>query len=190
MPPRSDMPPKRASSRTKAKRSVKARVEYQRAPRLPGAVRKTKIINEAACYFAQHGFSASTRELADAMGVRQALLYRYFANKEALVTAVLKANFDNDWRSRWSVEDATPPAERAGRFLAAHAADQLRLRLFIRAVLDCDYFSDVILETTGFLTLRLQRNDNGHARGLAAPTTIQSAPNLQRVGVAASFVGA
>ena len=41
----------------------------QRAKRMPGADRKAMIIDEAVRFFAQHGFSGSTRDLADIVGV-------------------------------------------------------------------------------------------------------------------------
>ena len=60
----------------------------QRAKRLPAEARKEIILKEASDFFAENGFAASTRDLADRIGVRQALLYKYFPSKEALIESV------------------------------------------------------------------------------------------------------
>ncbi|HEX7646066.1 MAG TPA: helix-turn-helix domain-containing protein, partial [Noviherbaspirillum sp.] len=46
--------------------------------RLNPEEREEQIVQKAIRYFAAHGFSASTRELAREIGVTQPLLYRYF----------------------------------------------------------------------------------------------------------------
>ncbi len=60
----------------------------QRAKRMPAEARKEVILKEASDFFALNGFAASTRDLADRIGVRQALLYKYFPSKEALIEAI------------------------------------------------------------------------------------------------------
>lgn len=123
---------------------------------MAAAAREAMILVEATRFFAEHGFAGSTRELADVMGVRQALLYKYFADKMAIVEGVLSASFDKEWRAQWSKESATPITERAGAFLLAHADQQQRLRLFFRAVLDLDYFGAPVLKATGFQAFRMK----------------------------------
>lgn len=68
----------------------------RRAKRMPAEARKEVILKEASEFFARHGFAASTRDLADRIGVRQALLYKYFPSKEALIEAI----FDRVIRER------------------------------------------------------------------------------------------
>lgn len=103
--------------------------------------RRELIIQGAQKIFSEQGFSASTRDIAASLGVTQALLYKYFSSKDALIDAV--------FRSRYATgaympdpEILTTPGEtletRVTRFYGA-LFDFLRdgsLRLFIRAALD------------------------------------------------------
>ena len=57
------------------------------------------ILLEAASLFAAHGFSASTNDLADKMGVRKTLIYKYFASKEVLIEEVVKIFLNSSWTS-------------------------------------------------------------------------------------------
>ena len=40
--------------------------------------------------FAEKGFSATTRDIAEHLGIQQPLLYRYFSNKAELIERVYK----------------------------------------------------------------------------------------------------
>jgi AcrR family transcriptional regulator len=112
-----------------------------RAPRLAAEERRRVIVDEAAQLFAKKGFEATTRDLANRLGVRQALLYKYFPAKEALIAAVFENVFDRRWREQSSTlfADRTQPLE--DRLVAfyrrtAQATDGIRIRLFVRAALD------------------------------------------------------
>ena len=51
--------------------------------------RAPEIIEAAARVFAEHGFhGATTQDIADVLGIRQASLYYYFSSKEAALEAV------------------------------------------------------------------------------------------------------
>src|SRR6516165_12592343 len=51
--------------------------------------RAPEIIEAAARVFAQHGFhGATTQDIADVLGIRQASLYYYFSSKEAALELV------------------------------------------------------------------------------------------------------
>ena len=98
-------------------------------------------MKEAAVFFSEHGFAASTRDLADRLGVRQALLYKYFASKEALIEEVFKEAFSDHWATKWAdviAAKGAPLAERLTAFYSRYAddSDPLRLRLFLRGALD------------------------------------------------------
>jgi AcrR family transcriptional regulator len=67
-----------------------ADINRQRARRLPAQERRAAILLTAASFFAAEGFSASTRDLGESMGIRQALLYKYFTSKEAQLLLVAK----------------------------------------------------------------------------------------------------
>jgi MerR family mercuric resistance operon transcriptional regulator len=106
------------------------------APR--GAARRATIVAAAAELFAGQGFGASTRDIAASLRLSQALLYRYFPSKAALVDAVLADALVDRWQPEWTdwLTDATTPAvERLTRFYRAYAgsASPLRLRLWMQA---------------------------------------------------------
>lgn len=112
-----------------------------RAKRLSGEERRRTIVDAAAKLFSEKGFEATTRDLADQLGVRQALLYKYFTAKDALITAVIEGVFDRSWReqSHTLLADRTQPLEdRLFDFYrrTAAEADGIRIRLFVRAALD------------------------------------------------------
>jgi AcrR family transcriptional regulator len=69
--------------------------------RLAPEEREQQIVEKATKYFATHGFSASTRDLAKEIGVTQPLLYRYFPNKEALVDRVFHEVYLSSWNPFW-----------------------------------------------------------------------------------------
>lgn len=108
--------------------------------RLPPDVRKAQIIRAATDFFAEHGFAGSTRDLAAQIGVTQALLYRYFDTKEALIAAVfdeLRGRFDPAEAA--VLGDSTLPlVNRVADFYRAwldRAADPLSCRLFLYSAL-------------------------------------------------------
>ena len=103
--------------------------------------RRKLILEGAYKIFADQGFSASTRDIAGALGVTQALLYKYFPSKDALIEAVFE--------TQGSAEDALPdpailfqkgdPLDlRVAKFYTAFIAgmEEDALRLCIRAALD------------------------------------------------------
>jgi len=52
-------------------------------------------------FFAEHGFSGQTRELATELGISKGLLYRYFPSKEALIERVYEEVFLRRWSPKW-----------------------------------------------------------------------------------------
>lgn len=59
------------------------------SPRLPGDERRERILDAALRVFAERGFhGATTRELAKAAGVSEALMFRHFPTKEDLYLAL------------------------------------------------------------------------------------------------------
>jgi AcrR family transcriptional regulator len=113
---------------------------YAGRRRLPPDVRKAQIVRTAADFFAEHGFSGSTRDLAGEIGVTQALLYRYFDTKEALIAAV----FD-ELRDRYDPANAAvlqntamPVNDRIVAFYRTYlekVADPLSCRLYMYSAL-------------------------------------------------------
>jgi AcrR family transcriptional regulator len=59
--------------------------------RLPGAERRSQILSTAASLFSRQGLSGVTiKEIADACGINQAMLYRHYPSKERLYVAVVE----------------------------------------------------------------------------------------------------
>jgi AcrR family transcriptional regulator len=64
-------------------------VTAARRPRRPAAERRTQILQAARTLFAEHGYHATTtRDLAAAADINDALIYRYFPDKQAILTAL------------------------------------------------------------------------------------------------------
>jgi len=60
--------------------------------RLPAEERRRLIIESAAKLFSQHGFrGTTTREVAKAVGVSEATVFKHFATKEDLYGAIIEA---------------------------------------------------------------------------------------------------
>jgi AcrR family transcriptional regulator len=86
--------------------------------------REEQIVRAAIRFFADHGFSGSTRELAARIGVVHGLLYRYFPTKEALLERVYQELFAGSFKEEWVgwLRDRTVPIrERLIRFYADYA---------------------------------------------------------------------
>src|SRR3954469_23953125 len=64
-------------------------IPIPRARRRPTRRRAPEIIDAAARVFAERGFhGATTQDIADVLGIRQASLYYYFSSKEAALELV------------------------------------------------------------------------------------------------------
>jgi AcrR family transcriptional regulator len=102
--------------------SAKARTANPEKPqitrRLSQESRREVIIEEAIRFFAEKGFGATTRDLAQRIGVTQPLLFQHFPSKSALIAAVLDAIFE-----RMSSRDWRPLLEAKGRPLRNRLID-------------------------------------------------------------------
>ncbi len=112
-----------------------------RRRRMSPGDRRSMILEQAAEFFAGNGPAASTRALARALGITQALLYRYFPSKEALVRAVYQERFADRRDPSWIelLRDRTQPLEeRLVDFFTVYM-DRLSApdyRLWMRAALE------------------------------------------------------
>lgn len=93
--------------------------------RLDPKARKRQILDEASEFFAEHGFEASTPDLAGRLGISQSLLYRYFSDKDALLRAVYKHVFPaHDFWLGWEqllVDTSQPLRARLIRFFKEYS---------------------------------------------------------------------
>jgi len=67
------------------------------ASKISGEARRAAIIRTARTVFVDKGFNGTTtRELAEAAGVSEALLFKHFPSKEALYAAILRTCFEDE----------------------------------------------------------------------------------------------
>ena len=110
-------------------------------PRLDPAQRKAMILDKAIAFFADYGLTAQTRALANAIGVTQRLLYRYFPSKAQLLREVYDAAILAPFKAVWLVQltdRSRPVRERLIAFYRDYSANVLTkrwLRLFLYASL-------------------------------------------------------
>lgn len=106
--------------------------------RLPPGIRRQRIIDEGAAFFAEVGFSGRTRDLARRLGITQGLLYRYFPSKQSLIEAVLVSAFADRWDPAWAAllaDRRKPLARRLSAFYRAYLArfSGVWMRLYVHA---------------------------------------------------------
>lgn len=93
--------------------------------RLDPAERREQILCAAVAWFAEVGFTGTTRELARRAGVTQALLYKYFASKAELTEAVFQRVYLGRLDARWigEIRDRSLPIhDRLCRFYRQYTA--------------------------------------------------------------------
>ena len=82
--------------------SKTAALRPARRARLAPVEREQMILEAAVSYFADHGFHAQIRELANSIGVSSGLIFRYFGSKDALIERVYQEVFVSRWRPGWT----------------------------------------------------------------------------------------
>ncbi len=105
---------------------------------MPAAQRREAILAGTAAHFARHGFSATTRDLAQALGITQALIYKHFPSKDDLVEQVLDSALGHAASGPVLTVDGPGLEDGLIRFyrdFVAHSTET-RMRLFMRAGLD------------------------------------------------------
>ena len=93
-----------------------------------GRQRLSEVIDAAAKVFAQRGYhGASTQDIADLLGMRQASLYYYFESKEAALEAVCRdGHQDYVERIRGISRSSASASEKVAQVLLHHAAPERR----------------------------------------------------------------
>lgn len=127
-------------------KSASPRPRGRAAKRLSGAARRERLIAVATQLFSDRGFRATTtREIANAAGVTEAIIFRHFAHKADLYEAILEVKAREAGTERW-VDELREAAASGGdlkvlkRLLALimdHSQqDPQFLRLMLHAALD------------------------------------------------------
>ena len=116
------------------------------AGRMAGGERRQQILGVAMRLFSQHGFrGTTTKEIAQAAGVSEAMVFRHFANKQELYSAILdfKACSGSLGDPREFLADALQRkddravfTELARALMHHHESDQEFLRLLTHAALE------------------------------------------------------
>lgn len=73
-----------------------------RRARLAPGEREQMILEAAVTFFADHGFHAQIRQLAERIGVSTGLIFRYFETKDVLIERVYQQVFVSRWRAEWT----------------------------------------------------------------------------------------
>ncbi|GEM_PF-9331 len=73
----------------------------QRRSRLRRDDRERMILEEAIRFFCEHGLDGQTRALADRLNITQPLIYRYFPDKDALLSRVFEELMTRRWDAEW-----------------------------------------------------------------------------------------
>ena len=126
-------------------------------PRMSHADRRAQILSTASEFFAENGLTGQTRRLAEAAGVSQRLLYRFFPTKEDIVSEVYREEILGAFKGKWFVDlrDRSKPVEhRISLFYKDyldHTLTRKWLRLFLYASLGDnsmapDYMSSVLTQ--------------------------------------------
>jgi TetR/AcrR family transcriptional regulator len=120
--------------------------------RLPAADRQQKLLEAALKVFSRRGFKGSTtKEIAAAAGVTEAIIFQHFPSKEALYSAVLELHLDAEEERRWAAE--------VGGYME-NSDDEGLLRAFVHRILR-SYRRDTALQRV-VLFAALE----GHEQGL------------------------
>jgi TetR/AcrR family transcriptional regulator len=121
--------------------------------RMSSADREHQLLEVALNVFSRRGFKGTTtKEIAAAAGVAEAVIFQHFPSKEALYSAVLDLQLDTNEEQKW-IAEINDCMERND--------DESLFRSFIRQILR-SYSSDTLIERV-ILFAALE----GHQQGLA-----------------------
>ena len=155
--------------------------------RLNPEEREEQIVQKAIRYFAAHGFSASTRELAREIGVTQPLLYRYFPSKDALVDRVFDevylSRWNPDWED-WLKDRSMPLKQRMFLYYKDYARIILKnewIRIFIFAGLTREGINNRYLTRMREKIFELVLQELRHEFGISAPSAEQHEMEVELV---------
>ena len=158
--------------------------------RLKAAERREQIVHAAVELFSRKGFrGTTTREIAESVGISEAGLFKYFATKEDLYTAIIETKCQTDE----VIAKATPAAARrddAGvfrgvgqHFLAEVQRDPTLMRLLLFSALEGHELSEM------FFSSRVRRLHEFLADYIRAGTAAGRFRALDPLLAARAFLG-
>lgn len=107
-----------------------------RRPRRPAAERRRQILAAARTLFAERGFDATTtRDLAAAADINDALIYRYFPDKHAILAALVDEAIEVFQGLPKPPDQAAVPLESLLELLGAGFVDTIRANLDLVTIL-------------------------------------------------------
>jgi TetR/AcrR family transcriptional regulator len=131
------------------------------SPRLPATDRRRQVLEAALDVFSRKGFGgATTKEIAAAVGVTEAIVFRHFPSKQALYAAVLEHRTEGCDHQEWMAQLTT---------MMERNDDCAVLETLATAILG-DYRADPRFERV-MLFAALEGHEQGlaHHRQLASP---------------------
>jgi AcrR family transcriptional regulator len=158
--------------------------------RLTGEERRRQIIETAATLFSHKGFrGTTTREIAEAVGVSEAMLFKHFATKEELYAAIIEAK-SHGMHALDTVLAAAEREDDAGvlRALALEMIERTRrdptlLRLTFLSALEGHALSDMMFRS------RVQELDNFLSRYIARRIAAGAFRDVDPMQAAVNFIG-
>jgi len=161
-----------------------------RRARLPGEERRRQIIDAAATLFSRKGFrGTTTREIAGAVGVSEAMLFKHFATKEELYAAIIETRS----HGRRVLDTAVAAAEREDdaevlRTLAREMIERTRtdatlMRLTFFSALEGHALSDMMFRS------RVQQLDEFLSRYFEKRIAAGAFRSLDALQAAWNFLG-
>ncbi len=125
-----------------------------RRVRVSGEDRRRQIIQAATTLFSRKGFrGTTTREIAEAVGVNEAMLFKHFATKEELYAAIIEANsqvgrlMDTMVEAAERGDDAEVLRTLAQEMIARTRSDPTLMRLTLFSALEGHALSDMMFRS-------------------------------------------
>ena len=145
--------------------------------RMAPAMRRQILLERATAFFAEHGMSAPTRALADACGVAQRLLYRYFPSKAGLLGEIYEQAILGPFKAVWLIRlaDRSVSIERRiGTFYEDYYQTVLSrrwIRLFLFGGLDGGNMAPAYIDQIIKQLVEVVVCEAAHSSGVALPQT-------------------